>query len=146
MREVNVSELTGIELEWAFGEATGHAQCVHELDESLLYLVYLDESRKTQALPCEPTKDHGMAAILIERGRLNVSYKDSNFHVTGTADFRSHGDNPRNLSGTGENLCEAVARAVCSYCGDKFEIPKDVSRLHKRRIKADKEMLREFMA
>lgn len=147
MREVKVSDLSGVELEWAFGMVMCNRQYVHELDESLLYLVDLEEVRRTNVKKCEATQNPVVAEILIERGLLNVSYEDSVFRITGIADLRPYGDNPRSLSGFGVNLPEAVARAICSYHGDKFDIPSDVARLHDRRIEADKKAdLQELIA
>jgi len=138
MRTVATNELSGIELEWAFGETTLNRQYVHELDDSLLFLVGLDECRSDSARRYEATREHSICAILIERLKLSITFETAGFRVAGFSDPRPYGDEPRVLSGVSTSLPEAVARAVCSYSGERFIIPADVADLHRRRMLADK--------
>src|SRR5690606_14264097 len=86
---------------------------------------------------CEITQDHGFCARAIERHQLSVCHDSGGFRVEGCADPRPCGDEPRKLSGFGKKLPEAVFRAICSYGGDSFDIPRNVASLHDRRIAAD---------
>jgi|GEM_PF-6150356 len=137
MRTVATNELSGIELEWVYGEVTLGRQYVHELDESVLFLVDLEDARKTSPQRCEITQDHGFCARAIERHRLSVCCENDGFLIEGFADPRPRGEEPRKLSGFSKSLPEAVFRAICSYGGDSFDIPRNVASLHDKRVAAD---------